>query len=692
MPHGEARPKSQTARLWAAGLTLGTALGLALSSTWSWHRELPMRHEAALQASTPTTAHQPIFAALLPPSADEASIAGSVRAPDGRPLQGARVCAACVFPECKGGAAPVPGSCDTSSADGSYALRELLPGRYLLGASAHGHLPGATAVSAALSGKLDFLGQPLRDIHIVLERGGVDVSGIVQDASGGPIAGARVQAISTPPARPQLQSVRSEADGSFELSVEPGSPLLLRAQAPGYASAQRSVLPPLDELRIQLTPASRIRGRVISAVDAAAVSGVELRASQLLPHVLTEGGGSALSDARGEFLIEGLSAGSFHLTARSAQWLERQQLAVTLGVGDEASGITIEVRPAVTVDGVVMDARDRPCTPGTATLSALGSTGPSAFAVASEIDEAGRIHFAGVPAGEFTVTLRCAHAAPRETPLRVQQAALNGLVFRVEQALSLQGRVTDPAGRGLARRVRLVAASASAAAADGRELLSGADGHFTIRGLAAGKYWISAGERDEVSREIELHERSREPLVLVLAPGASLRVHTSGSAPDSSAHVVQVRETGSDLTLSAQRQPDGSFLIGDLAAGSYEVALSDGRNPALIVRREVPATGQLSVQLTLPNYAGSLRGQVVDEAGGPVDDAWVDASPDGVPAAGGHSAVLTAVDGTFEIAGLAPHGSFTLQANRARGGHARSYGARTGQRVVLVLEDAPTHE
>ena len=74
----------------------------------------------------------------------------------------------------------------TTSADG-IAHAELAPGSWAISASAAGHLPNAVAARTIASGET-------ATVAIVLVAGGRPLTGLVTDTSGGPIAGARVDA------------------------------------------------------------------------------------------------------------------------------------------------------------------------------------------------------------------------------------------------------------------------------------------------------------------------------------------------------------------------------------------------------------------------------------------------------------------------------------------------------------------
>ncbi|HEX7702671.1 MAG TPA: carboxypeptidase-like regulatory domain-containing protein, partial [Kofleriaceae bacterium] len=74
----------------------------------------------------------------------------------------------------------------TTTADG-VAHAEVAPGTYTISASAVGHLPNAAAPRKISSGET-------ANVALVLATGGRPLTGQVTDATGGPVAGARIDA------------------------------------------------------------------------------------------------------------------------------------------------------------------------------------------------------------------------------------------------------------------------------------------------------------------------------------------------------------------------------------------------------------------------------------------------------------------------------------------------------------------
>ncbi|HKU44207.1 MAG TPA: carboxypeptidase-like regulatory domain-containing protein, partial [Polyangiales bacterium] len=146
----------------------------------------------------------------------------------------------------------------------------------------------------------------------------------------------------------------------------------------------------------------------------------------------------------------------------------------------------------------------------------------------------------------------------------------------------------------------------------------------------------------------------------------------------------------------AQPLGGGRYRIAPLEAGTYEVRADDGVNPSVLARAAgasqiVVAHAPVEARVTI-DAQSSIRGRVVDGAGGPVSDVWVSASSeDGaakteavgeVPA---HQRVLTDDDGRFEVAGLAGNARYSVRVERPFGALSLQRGVTPGQDVTIRL-------
>lgn len=127
--------------------------------------------------------------------------------------------------------------------DGIARTEDLEAGEWSISASADGHEPAATTTRELHAGET-------AKIDIVLAAGGRTLTGLVTDASGGPIAGARIDAAKLGAlARPSdaVASTTTGSDGRYKLQVAEGqlqvaaSEVLVRPRRSGQLHRHRLV-------------------------------------------------------------------------------------------------------------------------------------------------------------------------------------------------------------------------------------------------------------------------------------------------------------------------------------------------------------------------------------------------------------------------------------------------------------------
>lgn len=102
----------------------------------------------------------------------------------------------------------------------------------------------------------------VRDLGTLRTDTTATVAGVVEDADGRPVDGARVQVAVGGPYEPTYTDER----GRFSLAVRPVAPVVLEAAAPGFAAQYVAVAEPATApIRIVLDPGGLVRGRVVGA-------------------------------------------------------------------------------------------------------------------------------------------------------------------------------------------------------------------------------------------------------------------------------------------------------------------------------------------------------------------------------------------------------------------------------------------
>jgi protocatechuate 3,4-dioxygenase beta subunit len=520
---------------------------------------------------------------------------------------------------------------------------------------------------------------------------GAAVSGTILDLTGGTIAGARVEAMPPAPQNVPGSVVQSDTEGRFELFAAPGT-VLLRASAVGYTAAQQTVIAPGVNVQLELVPGARIVGEVRSALDAAPLAGIEVTAMKQL--VFVPGDGRAVTDDRGHFTLDGLSAGSFQLTARGSHWFGRADAPIVLAIAQAAGPVQIRAYPALVVQGrVIVGSSREACRGGHVGLSSAPEN-ENEFAALVALDETGLARFEGVPPGDFHVQVACEGSPTRDdySSVRVVDADLSNLVWAVAAPVRLRGRVVDARGNGMPDRKVVAEATGpldeSEPAQDGEasagEGISDQLGDFEIASLrAARRYRVQLADDPSISASVALYaDGTSDELVLKANASGTLLVHvTRAGTAIREPVVVQVYSA-----LGARTpQPDraGTFVLRNVAPEQWVVTVRDGRNPSVSRTVDLSAGATLEVTLDLPALSANLTGMVLDALGAPVGDAWVKVfardALQGLPA----DSALTAVDGSFALDNLDPSARYDVEVSRADGARTVSNNAQPGQRVVI---------
>ncbi|WP_437624264.1 carboxypeptidase regulatory-like domain-containing protein [Sorangium sp. So ce1151] len=659
-----------------------------------------------------------------PRSRQPGSIAGRVAEPAGAPVAGAMVCALL---------APGPLSlaetrepvCAQAAGDGRYTLAGLPPARWTLSASAPGHRPafyaapdGARAPFVALGA-----GEARTGVDLVLPVGGVEVRGHVEDIGGGAVSGALV-AINSFASGPGAVVTRADAQGAYAAWIDEG-PYGARAEADGYAEGTAQSVAPGPPLKLLLTPASALVGRVIEAGTGTPVEGAKV--------TLDNGGGwgnigpgvpVARSDAEGRFRLDRLPPGRYKLAARALGKVGQARESVLLGVGQTSSEIVIEVHPARVVAGRVEIAPEgAPCTLGQVSL--LGQAKDGGEIAAIEAD--GSVLFEGLLRGSYEVLVICAQhlSEPTYPALEVGDSDVEDLVWTVRAGLTIRGRVVDSDKNPVRAQVHAYApAMMGARGASGSIDSTEADGTFALKGLSPAKYMVMArpvSQAEPEPVEVELRDDHAPEVTIVVDRGGAIE----GTVTDEDGKLVAGvdisivgTQPGAAVGMMMRPPPirmatsldDGSFAQAGLPPGDYRVSVSEGP-PVPVpgppgaeppgVRARVEAGKSARVTLVAARRNGEIHGRVVDEIGEPVTDAFVHAEREtegptrpGASNAGrarwgalSRSAVLTDPEGEFALGSLR-QGAYTVHAYRNGGGEAFVEHVSPGDSVTVTLKPA----
>jgi len=700
------------------GLAAAIAVAAIVAVTlWKTHGAAPAMHATAATESVSTQAASTTRAKADPRTLERASISGTITDEDHAPIAGARVCADASSAHISGELVRDP-RCTQSDAAGHYTLGELYAASYTVAALAKPYRPDVFHPDGDRDRTQFALhaGEHKTGVDIVLERGGVEITGIVADISGGPIAHAQVRAATSQWAgADQFPAIETDEHGAFSMYVRPGD-ILVSAVADGYAPASDTGRAP-GKLEILLVPEASLEGTVVDAKTGAPVGGV----------TVTVGGGewfgdeaSDLSDDAGHFRVTRLTPGRYTATAHAPRGYGHSEGSTLVGLGQHVGGVTVKLHPAVQISGrVVLPGEKRPtCPHGSVWLHSLA---PERWASSTREGD-GSLHFDGMLPGKYDVLVECTgyQAKDKYAPIVVADKDLTALEWEVEQGSVITGRVLSKTGTPL-EHVAIHAASIGGGARDKQSWASDTsqkDGTFRLKGLRHATFkldvdteqgvapkdgWKVEVKTAEVVQDLVLEDVGTIKGTVVDADGKPVAgVHVS-------ARTIDHRPGWGWSTGTVRSGDDGSFTLEGNRAGEYRVYASRGewgdelRKPGTDddakqgERVSVHAGQTASVRVVVESQSGTIRGTCVDAAGNPITDAFVSAARESDAAGNQRSSIgetrwtfdqrpqMTGTDGRFTLGKLSK-GNYTVRASRRGGGEAYVEHIAVGASAQLVFK------
>lgn len=631
----------------------------------------------------------------------EVRLSGTIRNTSSEPIAGAFVCAACTNHVLALDRAAQ--SCTQTDARGMYTLGALPRGDYLLSAGAAGYLPGALHGGAVL--RVGPTGLRAEDLDGVLERGGARVTGSVVDGTGGPIAGARVEAhFAADTSRPGvllLQAAVSNDDGGFSIWVPRGD-VRLMSHAEGYAAGNIYSFAPATDVQLVMTPSAEIAGHVVTAKDGQPVANVRVNAVQ---HGVRQ---FAISDDRGAFRITHLDPGTFNLTAQAKGWYGQHSGSVTLEIAERVEDVLVHVVPAPSVQGVLL-AGERPCTSGHAQLAPQPGEALPSFVAGTDTE--GKVTFEAVVPGHYEASATCDGYEPLTgSRVTIGLDDVRGLVWRFESTAEVTivaktsgGMIAEATWIDFERIVESQSPAASTPRLRGE--WTDANGKVHFKGVPAGHHRISGPDITQ-PLSIEVREGNNRFDVAIDARGyIDVHVKRPNGEPNDDVGMFALRVDGTGVPGDAHRYDTGRYRIGPLSVGPHYVQIRDGVNPAARSDGDVHvrAGAITEIEMVYGGDSGRITGRVLDASGQPLANAWVsveasDSASDMLTQGLQHDMrakqrrVYTDAQGRFEIASLESRGQFSVVVTRRGGGEERRSGVSPGQYVEVVLPESATLE
>ncbi len=480
-----------------------------------------------------------------------------------------------------------------------------------------------------------------------------------------------------------LAETSSDAEGEFVFEVAPGVSFQLHVPAdPHPVYAPRVIVDCLGGrfVIVRLTRAALVRGRVTRAADGAPIPGTRVRlyGGDVMNPVVWA---ATTTDAEGGYRIEGLAASEYTMEAVPPADPAPPWKSFSVAPGEEHV-LDLEVVEGFTLVGFVVDA-------GTRLPVAGAEVGDGwAFLRSTRTDATGYYVLEGVGT-DFWPGIH-ARAEGYGRLERARPEPENGearLDFELLPARRILGRLLDSSDEPLAGgRATAVASSfeGTTPRIDWPSAVSGDDGRFEIADaradlphcvlLAADGFSTLVFDLppDELERrELDLGDIRMRPPAWI----AGRIVEESGEAVAGA--YVELRGWNKDRLRFGRSErlhavdsyvgwrekrtgPDGAFHFGELAPGSYELAVrAAGRPPIPDETIEVSSgEGITDLEVVAPPLGPIIAGQVIDADGEGIEGAALHLTAE--QEGGTDRFTWSRRGGLFRLSGLAP-GTYTIE-------------------------------
>ncbi|MCP3914518.1 MAG: carboxypeptidase regulatory-like domain-containing protein [bacterium] len=451
------------------------------------------------------------------------------------------------------------------------------------------------------------------DVEIALNVGG-RARGMVVSPNGKPVVGAKVQAalqgrffgfddIKT-------RSATTDEAGKFELAGLPFGPVKLQATHQAFleSSGQKATIPTVgvaEGVRLELGEGKTISG-IVTGADGAPAAGVRVEATfdnafmagMTFFNSLRGAKSSAETDAEGNFVIDGLGGGPFHVDAllhiEIADGVESDLRAHAVAVRPDTEGLQLVLRPPLGIHGRVVDTEGEPVQ-HVSVVAEMKAAGDFVTITQDSIrsdhrSEDGAFFLEGVYEGEWHLSAEgdgYRSLAPVLVTLPSDtQAAPVEIV--VERTITVRGTVFAGDGNPIGgARVRMDEGSPGWMAPGSSDPLAPEartedDGTYELTGAPPGGVAFYATDDDHanspnVSVEAAPGE-TVEDVDLHLTPGGSLTGEVLGEDGEPSPGQLIAMNHMTDMTSQATvADSRGRFELHHLAPGTWQVVAMNAR-------------------------------------------------------------------------------------------------------------------
>ena len=492
----------------------------------------------------------------------------------------------------------------STGGDGRYVLEGVEPGLRTI--AARSQTLGTTAKEIEVAPGVNRL-----DLRFI---GGVEISGRVLDATGAPIAGAVVSALSSSQDW-QGAETQSEADGAFTIEGVRDGRQILRAAKAGYAT--RTMDPPLQVagspisgLELVLERGGAVTGRVIG-IEPAELSQVTVMAAR---------GQSERAVGRvshdGTYRVADLAPGEWQIWASLRMGRQVSGRATVAAAGDEVT-LDLEFASGVVLTGQVLQS-GRPL--GGTILFVRGIDVPGG--AGARTDHEGRFRVEGLKEGRHRLVVNDFRSGlqhseeieldgDRDVLVDIATGRVAGRVLDADDRSPLADAVISLVPEAKADSGSMAFWGAPAAESDGQ-------GGFAVGSVSAGEYRLKVVREGYAPAELPLaiaggEEVAGLEILLQVSSGLRLQVRRSTGAPVAELYYAILDDAGRALDAGRRvADENGVVRLTSVPAGSFDLLASAAGAAVRRLRVEVPGPPvviDLQPSSSLTVTVGALAGE-----------------------------------------------------------------------------------
>lgn len=550
------------------------------------------------------------------------------------------------------------------SADGSFELTDVTPGRWIVRATAAGY-------RAAELGPVELAEGETKDgLLLTLKKGGTLSGRVLDPRRGTGVANATVgwqAAAGDSPNRMAAMiasrmtggdtDTTTDADGRFTFDGLPDGKVVLSAAHPDFLDVTKEVAADSDNVDITLSVGGTISGSVVGRDGRSPVAGAQVSLRALGDTGMGWGGETepVRADAAGTFLFEHLRAGRYMVSAESPSGQTRPK-EVVLTENQRTDGVLLALAAGTLVRGTVSG-----LPPGGLGGIRVGAFAAPDFNESTTTDEAGRFLLRDVPAGVLRISANTAMMSGRSVS-KTFEIPEGATEFPVEIAFEgssrLSGRVTR-ADRPLSALYVNASPEPPSPTGGRASAQTDEDGRYALEGLNDGRYQVFVGGQGVSYRKS--FDVSGDTAGDIELPAVAVTGVVTDAATGEPIEGASVRaQTGAEASVFMARQAvtdsRGYYSLEDLDAGPYKIS---ARKDGYQQKEQSVTVGASSSELNLAMARGAgLALRATDgQTGLPLRGLTVSAFAG--PAAAFMGSVALDSDGKGEISSLAP-GTYTL--------------------------------